>query len=168
VGTGFKILVTLHLFCVIAGFGALAYNGLYLSLGRRQGFGLGRLLEVNRLVSALAELAVYGVFVFGVAAVAASNSQIKFSQGWVTASFVLYLVDLGVLHGWIRGQQRRFAALVGDIEAAAATAVPGATGPAAAQVALLDGLERRINAGWGVFNIVFFVVVVLMVFKPGG
>lgn len=58
--TGYRILVMLHLLCVIGGFGAVAYNALYLSLAQRRpgAAGAGAILEVNTLVSGLAELLV--------------------------------------------------------------------------------------------------------------
>jgi hypothetical protein len=84
VSTGYRILVMLHLICVIGGFGAVAYNGLYASLAQRRpgAAGSSAVLEVNTLVSGLAELLIYAALVFGVGAVTASNSQVKFSQGW--------------------------------------------------------------------------------------
>lgn len=163
--TSYRVFVLLHLLCVIGGFGALAYNGVYLTLARRQraSAGQGQVLEANRSVSTLAELLVYGVVLFGIAAVGSSHSVYGFGDGWVAAALALYVVDLAVLHGWIRPGQKRFDAITAAL--AAATASPGQGRPP--EVAELDRLERRIGAGWGVFNIVVVVVVYLMVFKPG-
>ena len=70
--TGYQVLVMLHLLCVIGGFGAVAYNGLYVSLAQRRAGGAGSraILEVNTLVSGLAELLIYAALVFGLGAVA--------------------------------------------------------------------------------------------------
>jgi len=164
VSTGYRVLVVLHLLCVIGGFGAVAYNGLYVSLAqRRQGSaGATAILEVNTLVSGLAEILIYAALVFGVAAVAASHSAVKFSQAWVSAAFVIYLVDIGILHGWIRRHQRRYQAVVGQVEASSPT--PGTRPPELAQ---LEGLEKRVAFGWGAFNLLVVAAVYLMVFKPG-
>ncbi|MHB1533007.1 MAG: DUF2269 family protein [Acidimicrobiales bacterium] len=148
---GYHILIVLHLLCVVGGFGGLAYNGLYLLLSRRRP-GAAMALEVNQTISRLAELLVYGAFVFGVAAVGASHSRWAFSQAWVSVSFALFLVDVGILHGWIRRNQRQYV----TVAAASAGDAAGA-----------DGFERRISLGWGAFNLIVVVVVVLMVFKPG-
>jgi uncharacterized membrane protein len=169
VSTGFKILVALHLLCVIGGFGAVAYNALYVSLAqRRPGGGSAAVLEVNMLVSGLAELLIYSALVFGIGAVTASDSLISFGDAWVSASFGLYLVDVGILHGWIKRHQRHYSALTNRIEAMVAGAPPGtAVTPPARDIAELRSLERRISLGWAVFNVFVVVVVFLMVFKPG-
>ncbi len=116
-GTGFEILVSLHVLCAIGGFGAVAYNGLYTSLAaRRPDGGTSAVLEVNRLVSGLAEMLMYAALLFGVGAVAASHSTIKFSSPWISAAFGVYLVAIGVLHGWIRPNQARHLEVVKRLE----------------------------------------------------
>ncbi len=162
--TGFKVLVFLHLVCVIGGFGAVAYNALYMNLAqRRAGGGTGAILEVNGLVSGLAELLIYAALLFGVGAVTASNSVIKFSDAWVSAAFAIYLVDLGILHGWIKRHQRSYAEIVKRLEN------PGDE-PAdrEADVGRLLNLEKRVGFGWGAFNLLVVAAIYLMVFKPGG
>jgi len=164
VSVGFQILVLLHILCVIGGFGAVAYNALYMSLAqRRPGGGTGAVIEVNTLVSGFAELLIYAALLFGVGAVTASRSTIKFSDAWVSAAFAVYLVDVGVLHGWIKRYQRQYAATVNRLE------TPGAeAGSVEVDLAQLKLLERRVSLGWGVFNLLVVVAVYLMVFKPGG
>jgi hypothetical protein len=154
----------LHLICVIGGFGAVAYNGLYVSLAQRRpgAAGSSAVLEVNTLVSGLAELLIYAALLFGVGAVSASNSQVKFSQAWVSAAFALYLVDIAILHAWIRRFQRHYTTLLRQVEEASLT---GGSRPP--QLAALAALEKRVALGWGVFNLIVVVVVYLMVFKPG-
>jgi uncharacterized membrane protein len=161
--TGYHILVMLHLLSVIGGFGALAFNALYMSLAQRrpQG-GTGAILEVNGLVSGLAELLIYSALVFGVGAVAASQSTVKFSQAWVSAAFGVYLAAVGVLHGWVKRNQRSYLALVRKLETGAE--------PSTQQqdLSALQSLEKRVGFGWGVFNVLVIAAVYLMVFKPGG
>jgi uncharacterized membrane protein len=119
-GTGFEILVLLHVLCAVGGFGAVAYNGLYTSLAaRRPDGGTSAVLEVNRLVSGLAEMLIYAALLFGVGAVAASHSTIKFSSPWVSAAFGVYLLAIGVLHGWIRPNQAKHIEVVKRLEAPA-------------------------------------------------
>jgi uncharacterized membrane protein len=162
VGTGYNVLVFFHLVCVIGGFGALGYNGLYLNLARRKGPAAPAVLDINRQVSGLGELLVYGVFIFGIAAVGASHSVYKFSQAWVSSALALYVVDIGILHGVIRPAQRQREEAIADLQKAPASA--GARPPG---VARLDALDRRISIGWGSFNLVVIAVIYLMTFKPG-
>jgi uncharacterized membrane protein len=154
----------LHLLCVIGGFGAVAYNALYVSLAQRRPGAIGStaILEVNTLVSGLAELLIYAALVFGIGAVTTSQSQVKFSQAWVSAAFAIYLVDIAILHGWIRRHQRHYVAVVRQVEEA--NIAPGTRPP---ELAMLAGLEKRVALGWGVFNLLVVVAVYLMVFKPG-
>ena len=159
-GPLYDVLLIAHLLCALGGFGYLAYGGLALSLGRRQGAALGT-LEVTQQVGGLAELLVYGAFVLGVAAVGVSGRW-QFSEAWVWVSMVLYLAAIGVLHGMVRRSQREYATL--------ARRVAASTGPVArddADVVRIETLERRIVAGWGVFNLVVVAVVALMVVRPG-
>ena len=162
--TGYRILVMLHLLCVIGGFGAVAYNALYVSLAQRRpgASGSSAVLEVNTLVSGLAELLIYAALVFGVGAVTASQSQVKFSDAWVSAAFAVYLVDIGILHGWIRRHQRRYTAIVRHVEES-----HPAPGTRPSELTELEGLEKRVALGWGVFNVLVVGAVYLMVFKPG-
>lgn len=160
--TGYHVLVMLHLLCVIGGFGALAYNALYLSLAqRRQAGGTGAVMEINGLVSGLAELLIYAALLFGVGAVADSHSTVKFSQAWVSAAFAVYFVAVGVLHGWVKRHQHSYTALVKKLESGAEPATQEA------DLAELYRLEKRIGFGWGVFNTLVIGAVYLMVFKPG-
>ncbi|MCU4187044.1 hypothetical protein K6U06_21950 [Acidiferrimicrobium sp. IK] len=162
-GTGYNILVMLHLICVIGGFGGLAYNGLTLALASRRGPDSVAVLEVNAQVTQLAELLIYGAFLFGMAAIGASKSTYGFGQAWVGAALGLYAVDLGLLHGLIRPARKRYATLAEELSKV--TVLTENERPP--QVAQLDALATRISLGWGAFNVVVLVVVYLMIFKPG-
>lgn len=165
-GTAFDVLVLLHVLCIIGGFGGLVYNGLYLSLAqRRPGGGTSAVLEVNRLVSSLGEALIYAALLFGIGTVAASHKKIGFGDAWVSAAFGAYVAILGVLHGWIRPNWRRYSAVVGRLEK---PVEPGEVLQARqADVETLKALERRVGLGWGVFNLLLIGAVYLMVFTPG-
>jgi hypothetical protein len=160
VSTGFKILLLLHLLCVIGGFGYLGYGGVTMAAGRKRGAQLGT-LEVTLQVSLLAELLVYGVVIFGIGAVGSSSGHFKFSQTWVWLAVVLFVVEIGLLHGVIKKSQREYAATAKHL------ASLGPTAERPPEVDRIAALERRMSAGWGAFNIIAVAVVVLMVFKPG-
>jgi hypothetical protein len=162
-GTGFKILVLLHIVCVVGGFGALAYNALYVSLAqRRPGGGTSAVLDVNRMVSGLAEALVYAAILFGIGAVGTSHKHITFGEAWVSAALAVAVADIGILHGWIRPNQRSYTAVVQRLEA------PPAAGESRdADVAALKALEKRVGFGWGAFNVLVVGALYLMVFQPG-
>ena len=162
--TGFNLLVLLHVLCVIGGFGGLAFNAMYMSLAqRRSAGGTSAILEVNRLVSGLAEMLVYLALLFGIGAVAAGHPHFSFSDAWISAALGLYLVDIALLHAWIRPHQRRYSEVVSLLETPADPAVSRD-----ADVTLLQKLEKQVGLGWGIFNLVVVGAVYLMVFQPGG
>ena len=163
-GTGFNILVMLHILCVVGGFGAVAYNGLYTSLAqRRPAGGTSAVIEVNKLVSGLAEMLIYAALLFGIGAVSAAgkSSGIKFSDAWVGAAFGVYLVDVGILHGLIRPAQRRYADVVKRLEAPVGPHQDRET-----DAVQLKALEKRVGLGWGLFNLLVVGAIYLMVFQP--
>lgn len=162
VGTGYKILVSLHVLCVVGGFGGLAYNALYASLAqRRPAGGTSAVLEVNRMVSGLAEILVYAVVLFGIGAVAASHKHVQFSDAWVSAAFGVYVVAIGVIHGWIRPNQRRYAGVVDKLETPPQEGEDRST-----DVTALRSYEKKVGLGWGAFNVLVIGAVFLMVFQP--
>lgn len=157
----YRILVFLHLVCVVGGFGFLAYNGVYLNLLRRRGATSPGAIAAQGDLSQLAEILIVGAFLFGIGAVGASASY-SFGEAWVPTSMGLWVVDMGVLHGFIRPQQRRYAET-----ATVLSNTPVQPGVVPSEVAQLDRLERSIAAGWALFNVVVVAVIYLMVFKPG-
>lgn len=164
--TGYQVLVLFHLLCAIGGFGLLAYRGLFANLARRR--GSLSVLETGIEAGGLAELLIYGAFVFGVAAVGESGGRYAFSQPWVAAAFAVFLVLVGWLHGFIRPAERRLLTLGRQL----AGPVPGGDDPKAlvehqGRLSEVERIERRVGAGWGVFNLTVVAVVCLMVFKPG-
>jgi hypothetical protein len=70
----------------------------------------------------------------------------------------LYIVDLGVLHGFIKRSERQYNSLLRDVNVAPARTE---------SVTELEQLEQRIRFGWAVFDVVFLVILYLMVFTPG-
>jgi uncharacterized membrane protein len=170
-GSLYKFLLLLHVSCAVLGFGALAFNGFYLVRARRQGGPAGiAIVEANDDVSRIAELLIYAVFVLGLLLVLTSTTNHvqmwKFSQGWLSAAMALYIVDLGVLHGFIRRRQRRYNELIHEVNGAAEMLGVLGAGPPDGVPELIQ-LEQRISIGWATFDAVFLIVIYLRVFKPG-
>lgn len=159
----FELMVLLHVICAVGGFGALIYRSYVLELARRHGAAAAAgILAVYSQISQLGEVLVYGVGVFGVAAVAVGGDHATFSEPWVGAAIGVYVVMVGVIHGVVRPAERRYRAAMLELATIPAVAPP-ARPP---QLLELDRLSRRTGAGMGAFNILLLGVLYLMVFKP--
>jgi uncharacterized membrane protein len=75
----------------------------------------------------------------------------------------LYIVNLGLYHGFIRRSQREYRQLAGKLPTGSEV-VGGGRPP---QVTQLEQLEQRINLGWAGFNVIVLVILWLMIAKPG-
>jgi hypothetical protein len=163
VTTGYRILLLLHLLCMIGGAGGLAYGGLHLALGSRRGpDGVGA-VEVQSQVARLSEGLLYAGFVFGIAAVGSSQHHFGFGQAWVSASIALFVVAVGLIHGVVRPAERRWLVVARELTTVTVPS-PDVVPP---QVGVLDGLAARVTLGWAGFDAAVVAVVVLMVFRPG-
>jgi len=158
-GGFYRLLLLLHTACAILGFGAVAFHGLYRARARQKGgteeaFLIESIADVGRV----AEFLIYAVFVLGILVAVTSKSEWKFSQAWLSTAMGLYIIDIGVLHGFIKRSERQYNTLLRDVNVA-----PGRT----EAVTELEQLEQRIRLGWAVFNVAFLVILYLMVFTPG-
>jgi uncharacterized membrane protein len=146
------------------------FNGLYRARARQRG-GEDEiaLLEENGFITHIAEYLIYGVFVFGIGVALTSTpsggvATWDFSQSWLTLSMLLYLIEIGLLHGVIHRAEREYEALLVKVNAG----VDGGAGEGQpVEVGRLEQWERRIRFGWGAFDVLFLVILYLMVFTPG-
>jgi hypothetical protein len=159
----FQSFVLLHIICAVGGFGALVHRSLVLDLARRRGDAAAAgVLAVYGQISQIGEVLVYGVLVFGLAAVAAAPSGISFSRPWVGAAIVVYVVMVGVLQGLVRPAERRYRRTMLELAQMPAVAPPKRP----PQLGELDGLYRRVGVGMGIFNVCLIGALYLMVFRP--
>lgn len=162
-GWAYNLLVLAHIACAVGGFGALMYRGWLLDLARRRGGAAqAGVLSVYGQVSSFAEILVYGVVVFGLAAIGVANATGYFRHAWVIAALVVYVAMVGVLHGVVRPAERGYRRTM--LELAQVPPMPPPQRPP--QIGQLDDLYRRISAGTGVFNLLLLGELYLMVFKP--
>ncbi len=155
----YKLVFVLHLMAVIVGFGGIFWNQLYQSraVARRGGGGVA-VSDANYDTSLKgAEWAIYAVPLLGIVLVLLSDDDITFAQPWISISFLLYVVILGLLHGAYWPSIRRQRELLG-----------GSGGGRSSQAGELDRLERRAALVMGVINALVLVSVAVMVWKPGG
>ncbi len=159
----YQTFVLLHVICAIGGFGALVHRSFALDLARRRGDAAAAgVLAVYGQLSQVGEVLVYGVLLFGLAAVAAAPGGISFAKPWVTAALGVYIVMVGVLHGLVRPAERRYRRTMLELAQMPAMAPPKRP----PQLAELDRLYRRIGAGMGIFNLALIGALYLMVFRP--
>lgn len=150
--TGYEIVKTLHVLTAIIGFGTLALQGVAARAALdNKGPAGGLVARTSTKISSIAEVAILLVPVFGIALVFMSGDVYRFEQPWLSASFVLYLIGLGLGLGVIRPAAKRFDAAVGD--------------PAQAEEA--ERLGKTLAIVSGIANLLWVVVLFLMVLKPG-
>jgi uncharacterized membrane protein len=161
----YKFLLVLHLITVVVGFGSVVLNGVYGARAKKAGGREGvAIAEANTFVSdKVAELFIYAVPIFGILLIWASDGDWGFDQKWISFSFLLYLIGLGLSHGLLRPAVRRMNTLTAQLAAAGPS--PSAGGPPP-EVAEVEGLEKRIGAIGMALNLIVVVVIALMVWKP--
>ena len=147
-GTGYKVLLVLHLLSVIVAFGPWFLNGLLPANALKRSQPEGQAINAaNFTVSSFSQYAMYGVLVFGFATLGAKSkgAPIKMSQAWVWLAIVVWVAIVGVLHSIVLPAQRALKDGSGDREA----------------------ITQRQSLGVAIINVLVVVAVYLMVFTPG-
>lgn len=160
----YKIVLILHILCAIVGFGAVFLNGIYgqQAKARRGPEGLA-ISQANFLVSQVATYFIYAVFVLGIVLVLIGDNVFDFGQTWIWLSMLLFLLALGVSHGMLQPTVRRMHVLMEEMIASG----PPQGGPPP-QAAEMEQLGKRLGILGPALDLTMVVILVLMVFKPGG
>ncbi|HEX3540535.1 MAG TPA: DUF2269 family protein [Acidimicrobiales bacterium] len=157
----YRLLLLLHILTAAVGFGAVAFNGLARMRARqRDGEAELLLLEENAYLTRVAEYLIYAAFVFGLLVGLSSKGYWDFTQSWLSLAMLLYLVEIGVLHGIIHRAEHEYEQLLVLVNATGGEGHPEVVGQ-------LEQLEKRIRVGWGAFDVLFLMILYLMVFTPG-
>ena len=160
-GSLFRLILLLHIACATIGFGAVSFNAIIRARARgRDGDVELILLEENGSITHIAEFFMYGVLVFGLLAALTSQNTWQLNQSWVSLSMLLYLIELGLLHGIIHRAEREHRVLLRQVNR-------GEARDTAVEVAQLEHLEQHVGLGWAGFDVVFLIILYLMVFTPG-
>ena len=151
----YNLVLVLHILAVIIGFGGTFISGFYGAEASkrpgREGLAVGQTtMDVTRLAPTMA---VYSVPILGILLVVLSDDTWKFSEAWVSLSFLLYIVLLVLM---VAVQAPNVRKLISARSAA------GGDMTAEAQ-----GLARTSAMVGGVINLLWVIVLFLMVFKPG-
>ena len=114
----YKLVLVLHILTAIVGFGAVLLNGIYGQQARsRRGTEGLAVSQANFLVSRIGMFFIYAVFVFGVLLVVLSDKAWSFSDSWIVAAMVLYVLGIGLAHGGAFPNARRMIALQEELVA---------------------------------------------------
>lgn len=161
----YKFFLVLHLLTAIVGFGGLVAAGIFGARAATRGGHDGAVMFDYVVTSRWAEWAVYAAPVFGIITLLLSDDVFKFSQTWVSLSFVLFIVYVGVFHGVHLPNLKRMNVLMNEL-GSGDVAAP-AEGGRPPQVAELSIRSQKAAIFGGILNLTLVVIVVLMVWKPG-
>ncbi len=154
-GNLYQFIEVLHILAAIIGFGGMFIAGFYGQEAKkragREGLAVGEAtLKVTGLVPTMA---VYAVPVLGILLILLSDDAWKFSQAWISLSFLLYIVLIVLAIVVQVPATRRMVALQAD-----------AAGGSSAET---RALEKKVAMVSGIVNLLWIATLFLMVFKPG-
>jgi hypothetical protein len=160
----YKIVLTLHILCAIIGFGAVFLNALYgrqaAAIKGSEGLAITR---ANWMVTRVGEYFIYAVFILGVVLVLIGDNVFDFGQTWIWLAMALFIIALALSHGIMAPAVRTMIRLQEEM----LSGPPPAGGPPP-QVAQMEECGKRLATVGPILNVLLIVILVLMVFKPGG
>ena len=167
--TSYNVVLLLHILTAIVGFGAVFLNALYgRAAERRRGAEGLAIAEANYDVSHMATYFIYAVPVFGILLVLMSDEYYTFSKGWITISFVLYIIGIGLSHGVLRPNVRKMQGLMRELVAMGPPAAGSASsGGRPSQVDEIERRGRMVGIVGAALNLLLIVLLYLMIWKPG-
>jgi uncharacterized membrane protein len=164
----YKIVLVLHILCAIVGFGAVFLNALYGQQAKSRPGPEGlAIAEANELVSKVGEFFIVAVFFLGIALVLMGDDVWGFGQTWVWLAMTLFIIALGISQGLMSPRVRRLIALQRELLAGGPPPADAPPGPPA-QVVEMEKIGGQLAIIGPVLNVMLIVILVLMVFKPGG
>jgi uncharacterized membrane protein len=163
----YKFTLVLHLITVVIGFGATFWASFYgmQAKARRGREGLAIAEASFDIVERMASWFIYAVPILGILLVLFSEDTWQFSEAWISLSFLIYIVAIGLVHGLHVPNLRRMNVLMAEL--AAGPPAGGAAGGPPAQAVELEQRGKRAAMIGGLLNAAWVLILVLMVFKPG-
>jgi len=151
----YKFIEVLHVVAVVVGFGGMFLAGVIGAKAQARGGAGGKAVAdaAFDVTEHWSQWFIYAVPVLGILLILMSDDVYKFSQMWISISFLLYVLFVGLMHGLHLPNIRRMNELMAE------------GGPD--QVAELDARGKRAGVVGAALNLTWVVVVVLMVFQPG-
>ena len=152
-GDLYKLVLVLHILAAIIGFGGMFIAGFYGIESRKlpgdEGLVVAR--ATMKVSSQVPTVAVCAVPILGILLILMSDDVWQFSQAWISLSFLLYIVLMGLATGLQVPTLRKLMTL-------------RAEGGNATQV---EALGKRAAAVGAAVNVLWVITLALMVFKPG-
>ena len=162
----YKFVLVLHILSVIIGFGSVFLADVFAMKARAR--GPRDSLTVNEVLTDVAEhwssWFIYAVPLLGIGLILLSDDVWKFSQTWISMSFLLYIVALGLSHGLHFPNLRRMNAIGAELAAGGSSPAGGGPPP---QVAEMEARGKRAAAVGGILNLIMIAILFLMIWKPG-
>lgn len=154
----YRIILLLHIATAIVGFGGLITHGAYHARAFRGPASAARtVLTATQHVSKIAEYAIYAVLPLGIILVAVSDSTFSMGDAWVSASFVVWILLVGALHGAVRPAVKT---LLQRADALGADTIVQTDGEA-------QSAARKLMIGEAAGQLLLVVALYLMIWKPG-
>lgn len=154
-GDLYNAVLVLHILAAIIGFGGMFIAGFYGNEARtlpgREGLAVAQ--TTLKVTGRIPTVAVCAVPILGILLILMSEDTIKFSAMWVSLSFLLYIVLMGLATGIQVPTIRKMVALRA-----------GADGAASFEV---QAMGKKVATVSAIVNVLWVVVLILMVYKPG-
>jgi uncharacterized membrane protein len=154
-GDLYNVVLVLHILAVIIGFGGMFIAGFY---GNEAGTmpgreGLAVAQTTLKVTGKIPSVAVGAVPILGILLILMSEDAIKFSAMWVSLSFLLYIVLMGLATGIQVPTIRKMVAMRAGAEGATSFE--------------MQAMGKKVATISAVVNVLWVVILILMVFKPG-
>lgn len=154
-GDLYNVVLVLHILASIIGFGGMFIAGFYgneaRSLPGREGLAIAQ--TTLKVTGQIPTMAVVAVPILGILLILMSEDAIKFSAMWVSLSFLLYFVLMGLATGIQVPTIRKMVAMRA-----------GADGASSMQV---QAMGKKVATVSAIVNLLWVATLILMVFKPG-
>ena len=154
-GDLYNAVLVLHILAAIIGFGGMFIAGFYGNESRnlpgREGLAVAE--TTLKVTGQIPTVAVCAVPILGILLILMSEDAIKFSAMWISLSFLLYIVLMGLATGIQVPTIRKMVAMRA-----------GADGASSMQV---QAMGKKVATVGAIVNVLWVVILILMVFKPG-
>ncbi|MCP5031561.1 MAG: DUF2269 family protein [Actinomycetia bacterium] len=154
----FQIVILLHIAAAIVGFGGMIAHSTYHARAFRAPAGIARtLLEATSGVAKWADYGIYAVLPLGIVAIAVSDETFSMGDPWVSASFLVWFLLLGAIHGAVRPAIKTMTGRAEAVEPGTVLETDDEASTAA----------QKLMIGEGASQLLLVIALVLMVWKPG-